>query len=219
MKSTDGKKLVKNNFYHTRSGQEVVLQDWGKGQYGPMFLITRFYEGEGTEMKLYPEGEIDFNYEHDGEIEPVDELFKEAPVFVVDKEYKEKSEEVLALCASIGKLEKLLAASNKELYRLKDEVRITALKSKDGEAALQTWARSIKSAREELADKADQIARAEEKLSSYSSPSDSLVTVTAVELAEYRRYRFKLTCLIKGGVALWEDYDEVLKDYWNQYPE
>lgn len=45
MLTTDGKELIRNLYYHTRTGQEGFLDDWAKGQSGSIYIVSRFYEG------------------------------------------------------------------------------------------------------------------------------------------------------------------------------
>ena len=120
MKSTDDKDLQKNGYYYTRLGQCVILHDWALGQNAPVFLVSRFYEGETMEARLYPSGhtEITMPYEHEGEIEPVNELFQDAPIFIVEEEYKKKANEVSLLCQSVGKLEGVIKDSENKLFFL-----------------------------------------------------------------------------------------------------
>lgn len=220
MKSTDGKELERHGYYYTRSGQEVILNDWAMGQNGPVFLVSRFYEGETMEARLYPEGhtEISMPYEHEGEIEPVNELFKDSPVFIVEEKYKQKAEEVSALCQSIGKLADVIKNSKKELQELTHIDKTLTAQVKNKESVLSELKNKIETSRENLNEKISQISNAEDRLGDLNQSGDT-VLISKDELGELRKDQYKLRSLEVGGVDNWEWFDESLNDYRKRYPD
>jgi len=219
MKSTDGKELQRYGYYYTRAGQCVTLHDWAEGQSDFIFLVSRFYEGETMEARLYPSGhtEITSTYEHEGEVEPVSELFKDVPIFAVEEEYKKKAEEVLALCQSIGKLEVEIKNSEKRSRELNNIDKSLTAQVNNKESALSTLGSQIEAANETLNDKTAQISSAEDRLGDLTQSGDA-ATVSKDELGELRKDQCKLRCLEAGGVDNWEWFDESLKDFRERYP-
>lgn len=219
MESTDGKELVKSGYYYTRAGQCVTLEDWAMGQSGPVFLVCRFYEGEAMEGRMYPSGhtEITMDYEHEGEVEPVNEIFKDVPLFVVDARYKEKSEEVIALCKSIGRLEVLIKNSEREVQKALGKSKEFDLQANAKERTLSGLQEKIQFAEDELLKKTAQISKAEDELGDLTKSVDT-PSISKDELGELRKDQFKLRCLEGGGVDNWEWFDESLNDFRERYP-
>jgi len=219
MKTTDEKELVRNGYYYTRCGQQVTLDDWAMGQNGPVFIVCRFYEGEAMEGCLYPSGhtEITMAYEHEGEVEPVNELFKDSPIFVVEERYKQKSDEVLSLCQSIGKLECEIKNSDKQLQELVRKNKTITSVTVNAERVLAALQESIETAKDELNEKKSQISNAEDRLGDLNKSGDE-ATISKDELGELRKDQFKLRGLEAGGVDNWEWYDESLNDFRARYP-
>jgi hypothetical protein len=219
MKTTDNHDLESHGYYYTRRGEVVVLHDWAEGQNGPMFVVTKFYEGEAMEGALHPSGhtELTMPYEVDGEKEIVNEIFKEAPIFVIDEECKKESEKVLALTRSIGFLSESidnLKSDERKLERGIKESEKSFLQSQD---KLNNILSSIEKASEKLDGKTRQISEAEDRLGDLVTETGT-VNINKDELGDLRKDSFKLQCLDAGGVDNWEWYDESLKEFRNRYP-
>ena len=219
MKTTDGKELRRYDYYYTRAGQVVILDDWAMGQKSPVFLVSRFYEGEAMEAKLYPGGhtEVTCQYEHQGEIEAVNELFKDVPIFVVDELYKQRSKEVLTLCASIGLLENVIKTSKKKSKELDVANKELGVLINNKEIESSNLIEKIESLKEEIIEKTGQISTAEDRLGELVQSGETAV-ITQDELEALRKAQFKLECLAAGGVDNWEWYDESLESYRKRYP-
>lgn len=219
MKTTDNHGLESHGYYYTRRGEVVVLHDWAEGQNGPMFVVTKFYEGEAMEGALHPSGhtELTMPYEVDGEKEIVNEIFKEAPIFAMDEEYKKESEKVLALTRSIGFLSESinnLKSDERKLERGIKESEKSFLQSQD---KLNNILSSIEKASEKLDGKTQQISEAEDRLGDLVTETGT-VNINRDELGDLRKDQFKLQCLDAGGVDGWEWYDESLKKFRDRYP-
>jgi len=218
MKSTDGHELEKNGHYYTRAGQVVALDDWAMGQSGPMFLACRFYEGEAMEAAMYPSGhtEITCEYEHFGESEPFSELFKKAPIFIVDDLFKEKSAEVTALSLSIGKLEQLIKESELKLKHIYEEIACSEAALHKGTQDLELLTMKVDTATATLNMNNQLIVSAEDKLGELEQSGD-MAMINKDELGILRKVQFKLLCLEGGGVDNWDNYDDSLNEFRERY--
>ena len=220
MKTTDNKELIKYEYYYTRAGQVVVLHDWGKGQNGKIFIASRFYEGEAMTVALYPSGhtELTAPYEHEGEIESFNELFKNAPLYVVDEKYKKKAKEVIELCKSFGSLNIEIDKNKKTLKDMDLDIKSLAFKLNNKKNELDNRLSNIDSAKEKLEEITNKISMAEDRLGDLQQSGDSS-TISKDELGDLRKTQFKMECLEAGGIDNWDWFDESLEDFYKRYPE
>lgn len=219
MKTTDEHELKRHGYYYTRTGQVLVLHDWAEGQNGPVFIVTRFYEGEAMDCELTPNGhrEITAPYEVEGEKEPVSEIFKELPVFVVDAEYKKQAEKVTALTESLGFLQKAIRDHENKEKSLNLQVSKNEKEFIESQEKLNALLESVEQASDDLNEKKRQISEAQDRLGDLTTDDDS-VTISKNELGELRKDQFNLQCLEAGGVDDWEWYGESMNKFRERYP-
>lgn len=220
MKTTDGHELTRFGYYYSRLGEQLLLEDWAEGQQGPIYLVSRFYEGEAMEAQLYPSGhtEITVPYEHTSEIvEPVKEIFKNKPIFLVDEEYKKEAEKVLELSRSIGFLRDVIDNLKKEERSLRLATESATKSFEINKLKLDELLEKVEEAKESLDEYTHKISDAEDRLGDLTA-TDNNVMVDREELGQLRKDSFKLTCLENGGVDNWEWYCDSLKDYYERYP-
>jgi hypothetical protein len=105
MKTTDGKDLKVDSYYFEKTGQAVILKEWGVYEHGVFYKVVRVYEGVS---RTYEEGVMvvdDSSKKYVGELERVSELFADVPTSINSDAYKQKLEEVLDLGAEVRELE------------------------------------------------------------------------------------------------------------------
>lgn len=222
METTDGHELKKGHYYYSRRGEQLLLKDWGQGLNGPIYIVSRMYEGEAIGAELLPNGHHEFSvpYEVDCDPEPVSEIFKDIPMFVVNEEYRKVSEKVLNLSRTTGLLEGLAAERRRSVAKSEREEAETRrhIDNLNGEAI--RLAEENSQAKERLNSTITQISEAEDRLGSLNSLNDGdYPLISREELGYLRKAEFKLQCLEAGGVESWEWYDESLKDFGERYPD
>jgi hypothetical protein len=220
MKTTDGKELSKNHYYHTRYGEQCLLHDWAIGRNGPIFVISKFYEGEA--MEAHCDGgshsERTIPYEYECEIMPVGELFKDSPMFVVEEEYKKKAEETVALCASIGALERVIKASSKQGEALTHKLKELETRAVNLESTSAKLEETNKERKEALSELRGQISTAKDRLGDLVQ-TGNMATITQEELGQLRKDQYRLECLNAAGVSKsWDGHDDAMNTFLERYP-
>ena len=220
MKTTDNEELIKYEYYYTRAGQVVVLHDWGKGQNGKIFIASRFYEGEAMSVELYPSGhaELEAPYEHEGEAESFNELFKFSPIFIVEKEYKKKAKEVIELCKSFGSLNIEIDKNKKILRDTESDIKSLAFKLNNNKVKVDSIISNKNRVKERLDELKNDVSMAEDRLGDLEQDGDNS-TISKYELGNLRKTQFKMQCLEAGGIDNWDWFDESLRDFYKRYPE